>query len=580
MPVAASFRCQDYVDNALARLRGPRRRWGWTRRSRGASARPTCCSRSAGAWARSRPTATRSCAPARRRSGSSTCIPTRASSAPSTSPSSGSSPASRRSRPRPRARAGGRGAASGLLEAARAEYERNLRETRELPGRAADVRGHGGAARAPGPDAILTNGAGNFSVWAHRFYEFHRYPTQLAPRSGSMGYGVPAAVAAKAVHPDRPVVCIAGDGDFLMTGQELATAVQEDLADRRARGQQRDVRHDPHAPGAPLSRAASSPPTCATPTSSRYARAFGAHGALVERSEDFAGALDEALECGRAGAPRAARRPAGDHAAPDPRRDPHRRPHMTRTRDPRAGLAPPISHYTDAVIAGDTLYVSGIVPVDAEGKLVGRGRRRPGAPGVREHGPRARGGGRGAGRRRQGHRLPARHRRPRRRSTRCARSSSARRGRRARSSRSAASPSKVRSGDRRAVRRDLRVTRSDPTATRPHRRRLEQRQRGGARRRDGAGVHARDRHRRVRADACRRLRDRRAARPRSAPVSVEASSRRPRLRRSSWRGPSPTARWRAPSSPARRSPGPATPALRSVALTAGPLAPAPAGPRD
>ncbi|HEX6744153.1 MAG TPA: thiamine pyrophosphate-binding protein, partial [Solirubrobacteraceae bacterium] len=121
-------------------------------------------------------------------------------------------------------------ARAGLLEAAHGEYERNLAETRELPGPLqmsavmATLRD-----RLPA-EAILTNGAGNFSVWAHRYYEFHRYPTQLGPRSGSMGYGVPAAVGAKAVHPDRPVVCLAGDGDFLMTGQELATAVQEELA--------------------------------------------------------------------------------------------------------------------------------------------------------------------------------------------------------------------------------------------------------------------------------------------------------------------------------------------------------------
>ena len=80
-----------------------------------------------------------------------------------------------------------------------------------------------------GDDAILTCGAGNFTVWAHRFYAFRQYPTQLAPRSGSMGYGFPAAVAAKAAHPERDVVCVAGDGDFLMTGQELATAVQHGL---------------------------------------------------------------------------------------------------------------------------------------------------------------------------------------------------------------------------------------------------------------------------------------------------------------------------------------------------------------
>ena len=79
-----------------------------------------------------------------------------------------------------------------LVAQARAEYEANLREHRELPGRAAARRGHGACcATASSADAILTCGAGNFTVWAHRFYAFRRFPTQLAPRSGSMGYGVP-----------------------------------------------------------------------------------------------------------------------------------------------------------------------------------------------------------------------------------------------------------------------------------------------------------------------------------------------------------------------------------------------------
>jgi acetolactate synthase-1/2/3 large subunit len=77
-------------------------------------------------------------------------------------------------------------------------------------------------------DAIVTNGAGNFSIWPHRFYRYGGFRTQLAPTSGAMGYGVPAGVAAKLVHPDRSVVSFAGDGDFLMTGQELATAAQYD----------------------------------------------------------------------------------------------------------------------------------------------------------------------------------------------------------------------------------------------------------------------------------------------------------------------------------------------------------------
>ena len=117
-------------------------------------------------------------------------------------------------------------------------------------------------------DAIITSGAGNFTVWAHRYYRFRRYPSQLAPRSGSMGYGVPAAVAAKAVHPDRTVVCVAGDGDFLMSGQELATAVQEELAIVVLVANNGDVRDDPYAPGAQLSRPGDRQPSWSTRTSS------------------------------------------------------------------------------------------------------------------------------------------------------------------------------------------------------------------------------------------------------------------------------------------------------------------------
>jgi acetolactate synthase-1/2/3 large subunit len=75
-------------------------------------------------------------------------------------------------------------------------------------------------------DAVITNGAGNYSIWLHRFFRYRRFGTQLAPVSGSMGYGLPAAIAAGLRHRDRPVVCLAGDGCFQMTGQEFATAVQ------------------------------------------------------------------------------------------------------------------------------------------------------------------------------------------------------------------------------------------------------------------------------------------------------------------------------------------------------------------
>jgi acetolactate synthase-1/2/3 large subunit len=180
---------------------------------------------------------------------------------------------------------------------ARAEYLDNLRHE-PLPGELdmgevmVQVRD-----RLPA-DAILTNGAGNFSVWAHRFYEFREFPTQLAPTSGAMGYGVPAAVAAKLLHPDRAVVAMAGDGDFLMTGQELATAVQVGTAivvlvvNNGMFGTIR-MHQERHYPGRV------SGTELVNPDFAALARAFGAHGIAVERTEDFAAAFDESLACGR-----------------------------------------------------------------------------------------------------------------------------------------------------------------------------------------------------------------------------------------------------------------------------------------
>jgi len=189
----------------------------------------------------------------------------------------------------------GRGA---LVAQARAQYLANLESVRELPGalQLSAVMAHL-RHRLP-PDAIVTCGAGNFTVWAHRYFEFSRYPAQLAPRSGAMGYGVPAAVAAKAVCPDRPVVCLSGDGDFLMTGQELATAVQEELAlvvlvvNNGMYGTIR-MHQERRYPGRVVGTDLRNPDFAA------YARAFGAHGALVERTEDFPDAFEEALGCGR-----------------------------------------------------------------------------------------------------------------------------------------------------------------------------------------------------------------------------------------------------------------------------------------
>ena len=110
------------------------------------------------------------------------------------------------------------------------------------------------ALRQLAPDATYANGAGNFAIWPGRFLRFRRFNQQLGPASGSMGFGVPAAIAAKRADPERVAIAFAGDGDFLMNGQEFATAVQYDLPVVVVVDRQRHVRHDPHAPGARISR--------------------------------------------------------------------------------------------------------------------------------------------------------------------------------------------------------------------------------------------------------------------------------------------------------------------------------------
>jgi acetolactate synthase-1/2/3 large subunit len=147
-------------------------------------------------------------------------------------------------------------------------------------------------------DAILTNGAGNYTVWCHRFYAFRRYRTQLAPCSGAMGYGIPAAIAAKLVHPERTVVCVSGDGDFLMSGHELAAAAQEELpivvlvVNNGMYGTIR-MHQERHFPGRVVGTDLVNPDFVA------WAHAFGAYGELVLRSEDFPDAFERALAQGR-----------------------------------------------------------------------------------------------------------------------------------------------------------------------------------------------------------------------------------------------------------------------------------------
>jgi acetolactate synthase-1/2/3 large subunit len=186
---------------------------------------------------------------------------------------------------------------SAASEQARAEYLENLRHT-PWNGGGVDLGAVTAWLRERLPeDATITNGAGNFAVWAHRFYEFRRYGTQLAPQSGAMGYGVPAAVAAKLLHPDRIVVCVAGDGDFSMTGQELLTAAQYGapvvvlVVDNGMLGTIR-MHQERHYPGRV------SATDLVNPDFAAVARAYGGHGEKVERTEDFPDAFERALGSG------------------------------------------------------------------------------------------------------------------------------------------------------------------------------------------------------------------------------------------------------------------------------------------
>ena len=171
----------------------------------------------------------------------------------------------------------------------------------------------------------LTNGAGNYATWIHRFHRFRRFGTQAAPTSGSMGYGMPAAVAAKQLYPDR-------DGRRLRR-RRLLPDERPGVRDRRAirpadhrdRRQQRHLRHDPHASGARISRPRRRAPTCRNPDFAALARAYGGHGETVER--------DRRVRAGfRAGA---CQRQAGDHRNQARPRSDHADQSLTDIRDRR-----------------------------------------------------------------------------------------------------------------------------------------------------------------------------------------------------------------------------------------------------
>jgi acetolactate synthase-1/2/3 large subunit len=186
---------------------------------------------------------------------------------------------------------------SAWTESARTDYQANLKHA-PMPGPVdlGEVMQH---LRETLPaDAIITNGAGNYTLWVQRFYQYRGFRTQLAPTSGTMGYGLPAAIAAKLVHPDRTVVCFAGDGCFLMNGQELATAAQYGanviviVVNNSMYGSIR-MHQERHYPGRVHGT------YLANPDFAALAMAYGVSGERVERTEDFPAAFARARAAGR-----------------------------------------------------------------------------------------------------------------------------------------------------------------------------------------------------------------------------------------------------------------------------------------
>ena len=182
---------------------------------------------------------------------------------------------------------------SGRRAELRAAYEQTLKPF-PLPGavKMADVMRT--VSELLPEDGIVTNGAGNFAAFVHRYFQYKGYRTCLAPTSGSMGYGLPAAIAAKLAHPTRPVVSVQGDGDFLMTGQELATAAQYALpivtiiANNGMYGTIRSHQEREYP-----RRIVGT--TLVNPDFAAYARSFGADGYTIEATADFAPAFRAAL---------------------------------------------------------------------------------------------------------------------------------------------------------------------------------------------------------------------------------------------------------------------------------------------
>ena len=182
--------------------------------------------------------------------------------------------------------------------AARQDYLANLKECTALPGEVDMVQVIAEIQERVGDDAIIASDAGNFSGWAQRFFRYSKYPSQIAPTSGAMGYCVPAAIAARLANPNRPVIGFVGDGGFMMSGQEFATAVHYGIdpilivVNNNMYGtirmhQERDYPDRTIATG------------LTNPDFVKWAESFGAFGALVERTEDFVPAFEAAIAAGR-----------------------------------------------------------------------------------------------------------------------------------------------------------------------------------------------------------------------------------------------------------------------------------------
>ena len=182
--------------------------------------------------------------------------------------------------------------------AARQDYLANLKECTALPGEVDMVQVIAEIQERVGDDAIIASDAGNFSGWAQRFFRYSKYPSQIAPTSGAMGYCVPAAIAARLANPNRPVIGFVGDGGFMMSGQEFATAVHygvdpilivvnNNMYGTIRMHQERDYPDRTIATG------------LTNPNFVKWAESFGAFGALVKRTEDFVPAFEAAIAAGR-----------------------------------------------------------------------------------------------------------------------------------------------------------------------------------------------------------------------------------------------------------------------------------------